>query len=158
MLLRLTFILHTHRSHCKMTTLESWLSPSIKILQLRIKPVSSFEAKFFRYVTKFFRLKKWIFIWSMMVWFQVRCRQFKLRVNFFWLFFTSFDAVWAADHENLFLSLRKCFLLVEKYEILQRYRFWKKTHFFRNMQIFLLFPSFPASETNFSRFNIKNWT
>ncbi len=59
---------------------------------------------------------------------KLRCRQFKLRVNFF----TPFDRVRAADHENLLFSLSKYFLPIEKDEILERY------HFSRKIQKFLL--------------------
>ncbi len=53
-------------------------------------------------------------------------------------FFPSFDRVWTANHEKRLFSFSKCFLQVEKYEILERCRFSRKTHLFRKVQSFML--------------------
>jgi len=56
----------------------------------------------------------------------------------FFACFTSSDRALAADHENLLFSLSKCFLPVEKYEVLRTCRFSTKTQLFRNVQNLLL--------------------
>ncbi len=81
----------------------------------------------------------------------VRCRQCKFRVKFFFRgFFTSFDRAWAADHEKLLFSLSKCCFQVEKYEKLERSRFFQKTQLFQNMQNFLFHSFFQLLKIFFS--------
>ena len=67
-----------------------------------------------------------------------KVRQCTLRVKFFSRFFSiPFDRVWAADHENLILSLTENFLPLQKCAMFEWIRFFEKTHLFRKCGNFL---------------------
>ncbi len=63
----------------------------------------------------------------------------------FFVFFTSFDRVWAADHEKQLFTLRKYLFEVDEYKKLEGCRSFQKTHLFQNTLYILLrdFSEFP---------------
>lgn len=62
-------------------------------------------------------------------------------------FFAWHDRGWAADHEKPLFSLSRYFLPAKTYEILERRRFSRKAHIFRNMQNVLSRSFFQFLET-----------